>query len=462
MSVTTEFKFHGRREALDIIDTGGDLVGYLGTQSAECPLIGSEIQFVEELGRGKFGAAFLIKIKGMGTKEYVAKRTKKYAVCQIARKSGAKFPTTLGKVAEGMQRKFAASKEVIIALNGGDPGKRIRQFDDIVVPEYANLCLTTMKKKYKRFDGGGFVKIPAGSYVCPDEQYSEYIIGVLCGDLYRRGISANFFDVFGFATCPGKSKPTKFLDLDVAQYVFMERIDKSARKIRKCIFEKSAQFPDKFRKVIPTVFLIQIIHAIATYQSVYQIQHNDLHDENVFVEFIRPGTVFAGQNLYDADWFHYKIGDVNLFLPWVPLLAKIGDFGLSVKYSEPIVGDKSSLTYGYDQRDGDGPWVPNWFSVSSDMLFITRTFYQKNPKNTFIKNLMARMLGMKMKNPKPDSVDKVIRASYRAGGGTRPKMDVLGRRDKDTSPVKILTDESLLGEYMVSPTEGKIVTLGVI
>jgi len=294
--------------------------------------------------------------------------------------------------------------------------------------------------------------------VCSDIQYSEYIIGVLCGDLYRRGISANFFDVFGFATCPEKS----LVYLDVAQYVFMERIDKPARKIRKCIFEKSAQFPDKFRKVIPTVLLIQIIHAIATYQSAYQIQHNDLHDDNVFVEFIRPGTVFAGQNLDDADWFHYKIGDVDLYLPWVPLIAKIGDFGLSVKYSEPIVGDKSSLTYGYDQGDGDGPWVPNWFSVSSDMLFITRIFYKNNPKNTFIKNLMARMLGMKMKNPKPVSVDKVVRLSYRAGGGTRPKMDVLGRRDKDTSPVKILTDESLLGEYMVPPTEGKIVTLGVI
>lgn len=460
MSVTTEFKFHGRREALDIIDTGGDLVGYLGTQSAECPLIGSDIQLVEKLGEGAFGAAFLIKIKGMGTKEYVAKRTDKEANIVEAEISDVTFPATLGDVAEGMQKKYTSSKEVIIALNGGDSRRVIASPQEkILFPEYADMCLTTKEKQYKRLDKKGYVKIPAGSYVCHNIQYSEYIIGVLCGDLYRRGTSANFFDVFGFATCPGK---LVYAGRDVAQYVFMERIDKPARAIRKCIFEKSAQFPDKFRKVIPTVLLIQILHAIATYQSVYQIQHNDLHDDNVFVEFIRPGTVFAGQNLADADWFHYKIGGVDLYLPWVPLLAKIGDFGLSVKYSEPIVGDKSSLTYGYDQRDGDGPWVPNWFSVSSDMLFITRIFYKKNPKNTFIKNLMARMLGMRMKNPKPVSVDKVVRSSYRAGGGARPKMDVLGRRDKDTSPVKILTDESLLGEYMVPPTEGKIVTLGVI
>ncbi len=57
------FKFHGRDEAVKIVNTGGDLVEYLTGQASNCPLINSEVKFVKELGKGAAGApAWLINI----------------------------------------------------------------------------------------------------------------------------------------------------------------------------------------------------------------------------------------------------------------------------------------------------------------------------------------------------------------------------------------------------------------
>ena len=458
MTTEAQFKFHGRDEVLQIFDTGGDLVGFLGAQTAECPLIGSEIQLVEKLGKGEFGAVFLLKIKGMGSKEYVAKKMDLTVYEFEPQQEGLTITTTLEKFAEMIQKKYNISAKIFIFLNGA-PTDIVGPNTLIYWPNFAHRCLTKTDKTYRRFAGNGNTVVPAGSYLCDDVQYSEYVIGVLCGNLYRKTISINFLDVFGFATCFRVTKP---YGMEASQYVFMERIDRSSRALRPCIFEKMDKFPEKFQKVIPNVLLIQILHAIATYQNVYQLQHNDLHDDNIFIEFIRPETTFNGQNLSEADWFHYRINKVDLYLPWVPLIAKIGDFGLSVKYSERLIGDRAIFRNGYDQHDGNGPWIPNWYSLCYDMLFITRTFYENNKDNIFIRSLLAKMIGLWTKVPSIPVIDFVINVIYKIGEGTRPTMSDTSRFDSKTSPAKILTDKSLLGEFMKRPQEGKIVTLGTI
>ena len=445
--------FQGRGETIKILDTGKSIVNYLASQKSECPLIGSEIELVEKLGKGNFGAVFLVKIKGMGPKKYAAKKTThdlykfEYGAYDHVEKS-------LEDIATDMSDDEGISKEIFILINGGDPKRIVKPGEFLFNTTFAKICLTDKVKTYKRFDGQGETIVPIGSYLCEQISYSEYVIGLLCGDLYRSGISANFFDIFGFTTCPDTKNET------VDQYVFMDKIDGSIRSIKDCVFEvwasHSEKYPEKFPEIIPTVLFIQVLHAIAVYQEIYQISHNDLHDDNIFIELIKKDTVYNSQNLYEADWFHYKLGKVDLYLPWIPLIVKIGDFGLSVKYSTPIVGDLEVFKDGYDQNDGKGKWIPNWFSPSYDMLYMSQIFQGNNFDNEFIKKVFMKILGV----DKEDMIDKRKFFSYNAY--MRPDMRFISQRDKEVSPAKILSDENLLGEFMVRPTEGKIVTLGKI
>lgn len=435
-------KFHGRDEVLNIVNSGGELVSFLSSQTGECPLIGSDIELLGKLGEGSYGAAFSVRLKGMGAKEYVAKRMN---IDSELEKFNMDRPRPLREVAEVIEKITMVSAGSIIAANGGDPD-RIYTPDEngnfsLYKPYYASICKTNSTMKIPRSDGSGVdVTIPKGSYLCENNQYSEYINGVLCGDLYRNGTSANFIDVFDFMTCPeGDVNGT---EKEGHQYIFMEKIDSSYDNWGKCISSHESSF------TMIEVFYIQILHAIATYQKTYQLQHNDLHTGNVFIERITPETVFKGQNLNDAEWFHYTVGKVDLYLPCIPILAKIGDFGLAVKYSHPIVGDKESAMEGYDQDDGDGPWIPNWYTESYDMLTISSRIYEDNPNNRFIIDIMKWILG---------SDD--IMSNFLSTG--RPKLSILSGL-KNASPLKVLTNKKLMGKYMTKPTSGKIVTLGNI
>ena len=96
---------------------------------------------------------------------------------------------------------------------------------------------------------------------------------------------------------------------------------------------------------------------------------------NVFIEYINENNVvFDNQELKNANYFHYSIRGYNIYIPATDVLVKIGDFGLSVKYSYPVIGDKEVFESGYDQQDGDGPWIPNIFIPSYDSLYFTANY----------------------------------------------------------------------------------------
>nr|QBK86561.1 MAG: protein kinase [Marseillevirus LCMAC102] len=440
MTTKIQFQFQGRKEALDIVDTGGELVAYLANEDVICPLIGSKIKLVKELGKGAFGTAFLIKIKGMGPKEYVAKRTK-----GLVKTGSIGHNLPLEKVANWLSKKIMTNSQTIINLNGGDPEKIIGARDKIYIPGYSTICRTDKLEDYERFDADGATVIQPGSYLCDDEQYSEYVIGVLAGNLYRNHISINFLDVFGFASCI----TTKKVKPKVFQYVFMDKIDAELSKMDPNIFDK-----------ISASFLIQIIHAIATYQHYYKLVHNDLHPGNVFVEYVTPNTKFNGQPLYDADWYHYHIFGSDIYMPATPYIAKIGDFGLSVKWSSTLVGSKESVTTGFDQLDGNGPWIPNWYAESYDMLFITRQFYAINSGSIFIQRLFSKMLGLDTVD-RPN-LDKAV-IKFFTSGNRRPKMEYLETLAlQGATPKAILTNKKLLEKCFNKPSSGKIVTLGTL
>ena len=278
----------------------------------------------------------------------------------------------------------------------------------------------------------------------------------------RKRVKLNFIDVFGFMSCPvfidgdgnevkiGKNDNPTDYRLIVNKYIFMEKIDKDVLSMDECLFEQLDRFQcNNLKWKVTNVLFVQILHAIATYQKHYKLMHNDLHGGNVFVEFIKEDTVYRGQNLSTAEWFHYKVGKTDLYLPWIPFLAKIGDFGLSVKYSKPIVGDKEVFEDGYDQHDGNGPWIPNWYSPVYDMLFILENFiHYTSENNKFILSMMNYIVG--------------VNCSCINTSTSRPILSKLSTFDKIFSPAKILTNKKLMGGYMKRPSSGKIVTLGSI
>ena len=130
-------------------------------------------------------------------------------------------------------------------------------------------------------------------------------------------------------------------------------------------------------------------------------------------------------------------------------MAKIGDFGLSVKYSHPIVGDMESATGGYDQEDGYGPWIPNWYTENYDVLTITYRLYWFNMSNKF----MGSVLDYILREGKGDM------SLLFGSNNLRPRVKKLEDMGSIT-PKSIF--ENILGSYRTKPSSGRIVTLGVI
>src|SRR5665213_1944201 len=66
--------FKGRKETLKIYGANESIVKSLSdVVNPICPLLGTEIKFVEELGQGKGGIVFEITFPDQGSRRYVAK-----------------------------------------------------------------------------------------------------------------------------------------------------------------------------------------------------------------------------------------------------------------------------------------------------------------------------------------------------------------------------------------------------
>nr|QBK85715.1 MAG: protein kinase [Marseillevirus LCMAC101] len=415
--------FEGRKEVMEIVNTGGSLVGLLAGESLLCPLIGSDITLIKEVGRGKFGTVFSINFGGMGVKKYVVKKMKAVSV-----KYKGDEDITLGELAEKRERKKDISGNILIAINGGDPNVKIKDLPEpIWIPKYAEICQTKEIEVIKKHGRRGNTIIPKGSYVCEQEIYSEYFIGLLLARFYQTGKSINFVDTFAFATCAQEK----------SQYIFMEMINCELHEILDKIDSKTAS----------SIF-IQILHSIAMYQHRYNIGHNDLHSGNIFIEKVTEETQFNGELLRNADYHHYKVFETDLYVPAVPYIVKIGDFGLSVKWSEPIVGDKASI----DKRRKS---VPNWYSVSYDIVFIANIFNEFFPHNRLIRNVFSYVSNYTF--PESAEMMEEIREDLIKKKSSRPVVSLL----VDRSAIDVLTDKELMKRFL-KPNEGKTVTLGVL
>jgi len=429
------FRFHGKQEALDIVDTHKELSFYLANQDAECSLIDSDIKIGKILGQGKFGAAFVITTPEFGPKEYAAKRLAKEVGTVESEVAG-----SLKEIAQHYSRVLHVSVEAIIKLNQNiHPNNYFEEGDLVYIPTYAKACLTTEDQTIQPFDPEGEVTfVPKGSYVCEDETYPEFIIGSLCGNLFKQEISANFFDMFGFATCPNKG--------EVNQYVFMEKVDGTLHElIKKPDEEEDVQpesedvrpEPEDVRPEPEEIasLVLQTIHAIGVYQQKYRIQHTDLSAKNVFYQKVNPTTKFAKNKISQANYFHYKVAGVNLYLPAARWIAKIGDYGMAVKYSDPLIAPEPSLI-------GDEN-IPGWYTQNYDILYFLCNMFYITDENFLVEKLLRHIL----KVEEGGDIVKPLGETFNMENG-RPELWTLGSYFKDITPRSLLTNKMLVGEYM--------------
>lgn len=390
--------FNDKKDTIKIINNGGDLFTHLTEKKTFCPLIGSKIELGKMLGKGVYGKVFEISFPGKGKRKYAVK-----------------------------------------------------------VSAMSNIPCSK-KTEYKRLDDKGKTVIPKGSSIC-EMEYSEYGISLLTGELFRDGTCINFLDVFAFSACMSADKIPR-------QYTFMEQINSSLRKKIGCIMELTRgakpfkNLALKQRETLTNSVLIQILFTLAVLSRKYQIVHGDLHDDNVFLVY-DPDLEWEGERIGDYDYYEYKIDGTSIYIPAIPLIVKIGDWGLAVKYSAPMIGNITTMENGFDQYDHNGSWLPNFFTPAYDTTFIVSIFKTQNPSNEFVRQIAAWVCGLK-KGSKKSQLDKAME-NIMAGTG-RPKIEELdGGKLGHVSPDAILLNKELMDGYTVRPPKGsKILVIGKI
>lgn len=455
MNQKVKIIFEGREEVLDTINSGGSIVELLGLPVEDkCALIGAEIKLVKKLGQGLQGEAFLIDFPGKGEKMYVVKKS------DLTLSVITGFKDTVIEELDDEDLTWEDIEHWQPSEYKNEWGKGSGIVSVVIPPK---LCRLNKPKKFLSIPSGDvyhrYITVPKGSYLCDNESFSEFCIAVYTGTLYRDSICINFFNTYSMFTCLDR-KTNDFAEYK--QFIFMDKIDGELNKYVSCIALDKYIKQGKRSEDIMNGIYIQTLFAIAAYQAKFKISHNDLHTKNVFVEFVTEKTEFNGKKLIDAEYYHYEINGKSIYFPSIPVIVKIGDYGKSVKYTEPIIGDKYVFDNGYEQHDGTGPWIPNIYFPQYDSLYFT-TFYL----------IECGFLASKLGSLIPECVKYMCKGDFAQGwpnlhgylfgqgyirrGNSRPSLENLG---KVKSSADVL--ENFIQPIHSKKPKGKIVTLGVI
>ena len=112
---------------------------------------------------------------------------------------------------------------------------------------------------------------------------------------------------------------------------------------------------------------LQVIHALAIAQMECNLKHHDLHDKNVFIKKLVPGTMWTGVDLSAAKYFKYTAGPHVFYLENCGYLPQLADFGLSSGTVDGVAVERVDLGLmggGGDSDDEDDPgdwgeWTPD-------------------------------------------------------------------------------------------------------
>ena len=349
-----------KNRVLTLYKNNDQIMTILANQSPLCDKIGIKndilpINLIKELGKGKFGQVWEAEVNDYGTYKYIAAKIPLNLLKIIERTVSKR--ETIEKYSQRESRIHGINESLIIKLNGGNSNRLIRPGDIILWPHFAVKCLTIKSEKFKYNTSDDSLKsliVPEGSYLCSNSVFSEYLIGLLCGELYTKRInnvmSINFINMLDLSSCPETERDLSSEQkegYDISSFIFQQKIEGG-------LLEKNSPFLTK--EIGPVV--LQILHAIECYQRAYHINHGDLHIWNIL--YGETPEIWNGENVQSADYFEYRIDGDSFYIPSSRYVIKIADFGHSAKYSSPMI-----LTRG--RAGGKSGSIPNFYSPAYDI-----------------------------------------------------------------------------------------------
>lgn len=275
-------------------------------------------------------------------------------------------------------------------------------------------------------------------YLIEDEYITEIVVTVFASSLLSSSLSYNFMAVHGIET----DIESKGL---VSYSIYMEKLSE---------YGTHAKHEGD---------IIQVLHAIYTYQKHYKLQHNDLTHRNILVRTIDQTSTFRGQTLQDADYFRYVVDtidegpyateQVELYIPNKGYVLCISDFGISSTWKNTIITEEYSYAEGCLRSDGKaGRCLPKGYSPTYDLLCFLDNAVHFGELELCAKFL--RSMGTFHQDP------KYFRQSPDEDQRGRPKLSQL-KNLPHCNAMHLLSNAALLKKYRKNPPpSAKIVTLG--
>jgi len=299
-------------------------------------------------------------------------------------------------------------------------------------------------------------------YVLENNNLLEFLIGRVLASSYENGECINFFSVYSYASCEQKPLATRKNPKNI--YILMDKISGSFSDGASCI--ESTEYitkieDDELYTNISDNTFIQLLFSIAFYQDKWKISHNDLHQDNIFLEYINKDTEYKGQKLIDVDYFHYRVKGKDIYMNASPVIVKIGDLGYSIKYSEPRL---VSLSY-YEQRYQQDIIAKGWGKGDLDFEAIPLTYIPQYD-SFFASTCFCNLIQTDFIESAFSYLTNRTYAEFIFDPVFRPYENYKPILDLESLPTALdfFTNEKLLNKYnfLTKPEHGKIITLGEI
>lgn len=448
--------FLDRDEVLEIVERDGEMMDYFVSSGVmgRCPFLESHLDLDVSLGKGAYGSVFKIRTQRRD-ETYAVKRVKSRTY-QVKEEVWSLPKANLRDILSYLKFSIDGplNEDLFHMLNKGNALKSgDRYLIPIVKISPCKLTTPVSVEVYTidqphqgdphdrtriRLTGDTFT-IPSGSYMCDYPNYTEYPISVLCTHLLLEGECINFLDVFGFSMCAN--------DKMIYDYTFMEAVDGSLKDIL-----RQKKFPIT-ENIVDSIY-IQVVFAICSMQRLIGIQHNDLHCGNVLLKILSNSdtlTRFNGKELQRMEFFKYTLDGTHIYLPNDDVIAKVSDFGLSAKYSEPMMMNRKNQNLAP---------LPGWKSDSYDFLFFTASMYHYFGG---VSRLVSNMMGTIVNPYHPASLTTVADAHKRARDAMRihgskyflpnlrPNLNELPKK-----PWDYLTDMVIMNRFIHRPARSSV------
>lgn len=360
-------------ELLDIIDRGDEMVDFfLKTDNRKrCASILASVNEQSFIAGGTHGSVF--EFDGP-EKKYVIKKTKSttHTLREYTHPIGAEDVTTeeLAMRFERSRKGKRFDRDAFFHINGSRTITPGMKYDvpftkpsvgcklkfDLIVKKHRYVPSETELGRYNKVVSDETFVYPKGSYVCSNAIYSEYAISLILSPNKNsddRGVKGewcdNFLEVAGFSMCSSNGE-------GMYDYTILEKIDGE-------ILKMYDRHPESVTPESVESVLVQGLFAMSYMCRRFMIQHNDFHLGNVGYSVVSSS---------DSLLVDYILDDVTLRIKG-DVMVKVFDFGLSTKFSSPIIANTS--TTEVNRTTGENALVPSWRDDSYDLIVFLYSMY---------------------------------------------------------------------------------------